>query len=109
MSYKFSTTPAFDKGVKLLSKKFPSIGKDLRILKEELLENPKSGDSLGKNCYKVRMQISSKGKGKSGGARVITCVIQVSKDIYLLDIYDKGDKVTISESELSELLSQINL
>jgi hypothetical protein len=109
MSYKFSTTPGFDKGVKLLAKKFPSIPSDLKLLKEELLTNPESGVSLGKNCYKVRMQIKSKGKGKSGGARIITCVIHISNDIYLLDIYDKSDKETISAEELIELLNQINL
>ncbi len=50
------------------------------------------------------MAISSKGKGKSGGSRVITCVKVVNEDIYLLAIYDKSDKENISDKELDLLL-----
>ncbi len=74
---------------------------------EDLLENPYEGDSLGNNCYKVRLAITSKGKGKSGGARVITCV-QIQNDVlYLLSIYDKTDKDDLADGELSNLLKQI--
>jgi mRNA-degrading endonuclease RelE of RelBE toxin-antitoxin system len=107
MSYKFSATPAFEKQVKRLSKNFPSLPEDLLLLKKELTENPTSGASLGNNCYKVRVQIKSKGKGKSGGARVITCVLLVDKEIYMLDIYDKSEKENITQTELLELIQQI--
>jgi hypothetical protein len=50
------------------------------------------------------MAITSKGKGKSGGSRVITCVKIVDLDVYLLSIYDKSDKENISDNELDELL-----
>lgn len=50
------------------------------------------------------MTISSKGKGKSGGSRVITCVKVVADSVYLLSIYDKGDKDNISDKELDSLL-----
>ena len=53
---------------------------------EELSENPILGTSLGDNCYKVRVAIKSKGKGKSGGARVITYIITADKEIYAIDI-----------------------
>ncbi|MBB6325010.1 hypothetical protein FHS59_000625 [Algoriphagus iocasae] len=55
------------------------------------------------------MIISSKRKGKSGGARVITFVKITETTVYLLSVYDKSDKETIKDSELKELLSQINL
>ena len=64
----------FRKAFKRLRKKYPTIIKDLAFLLSELTENPFIGDQLGNNCYKVRMAITAKGKGKSGGARVITCV-----------------------------------
>ena len=48
------------------------------------------GVPIGKGCYKVRMAISSKGKGKSGGARVITYVRIVKKVVVLLTMYDKS-------------------
>jgi hypothetical protein len=46
-------------------------------------------------------------KGKSGGARVITCVKITSNKVYLLSIYDKSKKENISDKELNELLKFI--
>jgi hypothetical protein len=65
-----------------------------------LKENPTLGESLGSNCFKVWMAISSKNKGKSGGARVITYVKIVDEIIFLISIYDKSDADTISDKEL---------
>ena len=50
------------------------------------------------------MAIKSKGKGKSGGARVITMVKVVDETIILAAIYDESDMDTISDKELSGLL-----
>jgi hypothetical protein len=72
-----------------------------------LEENPVIGTPLGNSCYKIRLAISSKGKGKSGGARVITCVIIADKDVYLADIYDKSEQENISDKRLKELAQQI--
>jgi type II secretory pathway component PulF len=46
----------------------------------------------------------TKGKGKSGGSRVITCVKVIEQDVYLLSIFDKSDKDSISDKELDNLL-----
>jgi len=62
---------------------------------------------LGKDCYKIRMAISSKNKGKSGGARIITNVHIVGETIYLLSIYDKSQKSNLDEGELDALLLEI--
>jgi mRNA-degrading endonuclease RelE of RelBE toxin-antitoxin system len=74
MSYKISTIPLFDKQAKRLSKKYPSFKRDLATLIDKLSEEPKQGTALGNNFYKIRLAIASKGKGKSGGTRVITYV-----------------------------------
>ena len=78
-------------------------------LLDSLEKNPKMGTAIGKNCYKIRLSIESKGKGKSGGARVIThLVVRVNVEaLYLLKIYDKSEKENISTSELNELLTEI--
>ena len=76
---------------------------------ESLEENPTQGEPLGKDCYKVRMAITSKGKGKSGSSRIITCVKIVEQNAYLLTIYDKSDKEGISDKELDELLRLADL
>jgi hypothetical protein len=105
-SYVILTTGSFDKSVKKLLKKYPSIITDLKILKVELLKNPTAGIALGQHCYKIRMTIASKKVGKSGGARVITFIRVEHKRIFLLDIYDKSDKDAISEKELTALIKK---
>jgi len=107
MNYKIFTIPPFDRQLKRLAKKYSSIKSDLTELANELIKNPMTGKPLGKNCYKVRMTIKSKGKGKSGGARVITHFAVIDKTIYLLTIYDKSKKDNLTDNELIELLNFI--
>ena len=61
--------------------------------------------ALGNDCYKIRFAISSKGKGKSGGARLITYVRVLENTVFLLDIYDKSQQATISDKELKLLVA----
>jgi hypothetical protein len=63
------------------------------------------GTPIGKNCFKIRLAIKSKGQGKSGGARVITCVLAVKETVVLLSIYDKAEKEDISDLVLQQLLA----
>ena len=107
MSYEVLTLPEFDKEAKRLSKKFPSFRNDLAALNNELSSNPFTGTPIGNNCYKIRLAIKSKGKGKSGGARVITNLIVIEKEVFLLSLYDKSEQENIGEKELKRLLSQI--
>ncbi|MBP7478425.1 MAG: addiction module toxin RelE, partial [Chitinophagales bacterium] len=72
MSYNIIAVPTFKKELKKLAKKYDSLKTDLAALFESLEVNPEQGISLGNNCYKIRLAISSKNKGKSGGARLIT-------------------------------------
>lgn len=53
------------------------------------------------------MAIKSKGKGKSGGARLITNVVVLESTVYLLSIYDKADKENLTNKELQALLATI--
>jgi mRNA-degrading endonuclease RelE of RelBE toxin-antitoxin system len=107
MSYKIISIPSFDRQLKRLSKKFPSLKGDFQELVNSLLDNPMQGDSIGKNSYKIRLSITSKGKGKSGGGRVITHILIQSQTIYLLAIYDKSEQSTISNDELRALIKLI--
>lgn len=109
MSFSVVVTDGFKKHAKSIAKKHPSLKSDLKNLVGSLEENPVQGDPLGKDCYKVRMSITSKGKGKSGGARIITCIKIVEKNVYLLTIYDKSDKETVSNKELDILLKLAGL
>ena len=107
MSFEILTIPPFERQLKKLAKKYPSIKQDFATLLISLQENPEHGTLLGKGCYKVRMAISSKGKGKSGGSRMITHLVIEDQIIYLLSIYDKSEKASISDAELKELLGWI--
>jgi mRNA-degrading endonuclease RelE of RelBE toxin-antitoxin system len=107
MSYSIIAVPTFRKELKKLAKKYPSLKTDLAVLFESLEENPIQGTSLGKNCYKIRLAISSKGKGKSGGARLITNFVIADETVYLLSIYDKSDKENLTDKELHELLEEV--
>lgn len=108
MSYNVIATPKFSRALKKLAKKYDSLKTDFAKLLHDLEENPESGVFLGNSCYKIRLAISSKNQGKSGGARVITYVAVSGKIVYLLTIYDKSSKVNISDNELKELLKSIS-
>ena len=107
MSYKIFTIPLFDKQAKRLAKKYPSIQADLIALIETLETQPTQGIALGNNFYKIRLAISAKGKGKSGGARVITYLKVTATTVYLSSIYEKGEKETISAKELEVIFKMI--
>ena len=107
MNFDIRRTETFSNHLKDLAKKYPSMKKDYETLLDSLENNPRQGTALGRNCYKIRMKISAKNAGKSGGARVITYVKIENKRITLLDIYDKSEKETISEKELTELLKKV--
>jgi hypothetical protein len=107
MSYKVKTIPYFDKQAKRLTRKFKSFKAELSELFDSLELDPTQGTALGNDCYKIRVAIKSKGKGKSGGARTITHVVAVREHVYLLSVFDKSEKETISENELKELLKNI--
>jgi mRNA-degrading endonuclease RelE of RelBE toxin-antitoxin system len=107
MSYSIKTLSKFDKNLKVLVKKYPSLKIEFIDLVKTLKENPMQGTQIGKNCYKIRIAIASKGKGKSGGARLIIQVVVTEEIVYLLTIYDKSSKESISDKELNELLGEI--
>lgn len=65
-------TEEFLRSAKPMAKRYRSFNQDYKNLLDELEKNPKIGTDLGYGFRKVRMAIRSKGKGKSGGARVIT-------------------------------------
>ena len=108
MNYKVKFISKFEKELKRLAKKYPSLKSDFSILLSSLKETPSQGTPLGNNCYKIRMAISSKGKGKSGGARLITCLKIVDETVFLLTIFDKSEQESIPDKELTELLKFVD-
>jgi hypothetical protein len=97
-------TEPFERKLKRIAKKYKSIASDLAPMIDELAEHPTLGTPLGKDCYKIRVAITDKGKGKSGGARLITFVRVVKQTVFLMDIYDKSEQADISDKELKLLI-----
>lgn len=112
MNYRIETYPPFDKAAKRLAKRYKTFKDDLAALLADLSGNPALGTDLGNGFRKIRMAIKAKGKGKSGGARVITLTIIVAEDtatVALVYIYDKSERASISDSELAEIKARCGL
>jgi mRNA-degrading endonuclease RelE of RelBE toxin-antitoxin system len=104
MSFDVIATNPFERKLKRLAKKYKSLATDLNLVIDELSDNPTLGTPIGKDCYKLRIAITSKGNGKSGGARIITYVRIVKQTVFLLDIYDKSEQANITNKELQMLI-----
>lgn len=107
MNYEVDSISLFDKQAKRLIKKYPSLKTELAALIHTLADNPIQGTPLYSNFYKIRLSISSKGKGKSGGARIITFVKISATTVYLTSIYNKSEKVSISNKELAQIIQLV--
>ncbi len=107
MSFKVKSISVFERQAKRLVKKFPSLKQEIQVLINDLKEVGDKGTSIGNNCYKIRLSISSKGKGKSGGARIITHIIFKEDTVYLLTIYDKSEIANLGNKEIMELIQLI--
>lgn len=118
MSYRIIAVPSFSRDAKRLSKKYVSLKGELQTLQGELLQNPRQGTLIRENTYKIRLAVKSKGKGKSGGLRIITHVFEIEIElaenekeqrttIVLVAIYDKSEMENLPDKELRELIDGI--
>lgn len=108
MSYSVIPTARFKKEAKRLVKKYPSLKSELAELGSVLENNPDTGTALGNDTYKIRISIRSKGKGKSGGARVITYKVTANKEVYLLTIYDKSELDSIDDKMIKSIIRNLS-
>ena len=106
--FKVIPTPEFIREARALKAKYPNIGDDFRSLKNIFKKDPLSyAKPLGKGCYKIRMGISDKNAGKSGGARVIFHIKMIDKIVYVLSVYDKSEIGNLQEGALGDLLKRM--
>lgn len=102
-----SVSDDFAKGAKRLAKKYPSFKQDYKDFLVSIKNNPLQGDEITKNIRKIRMAIKAKGKGKSGGARVITFNILTDIEnghVVFLLLYDKEDASTVKVNVVKQLV-----
>ena len=102
-----SVSDDFAKEAKRLAKKYPSFKQDYKDFLVSIKNNPLQGDEITKNIRKIRMAIKAKGKGKSGGARVITFNVLTNIEnghVYFLLLYDKEDASTVKVDVVKQLV-----
>jgi len=112
MNFDITPTPDFEKAFKVLAKRHRSLKQDFVEFAKSLQKNPFQGDELSPGIRKIRMAITSKGRGKSGGARVITFTVVTAENegcIYLMDIYDKSDFSTVDVAVIQAMVADLNL
>lgn len=112
MSFEIKTTPTFERSAKALMKRYRSLKSDLLVLIASLEQNPCQGVELCPGLRKMRMAITSKGRGKSGGARVITFTVVAAEDegdVFLIEIYDKADYSTVDLVKIRQTISGMGL
>ena len=105
----FLTTIEFEKEFKRLKKKYRSLPDDLKEFKEDYLANPNIGNDLGGNFHKIRFSIKSKGKGKSGGGRLIIYELVLNvmfKHVVLVTMYDKSEMETMTTAHYKAILNR---
>ena len=110
MSYVIETSSDFDREAKKLKKRYRSFPGDLRDFIKDISENPLQGAELSPGIRKKRMTITSKGGGKSGGARVITANAIIAEQqgrIAFLYIYDKADTSNIKLNVMKKIASEL--
>lgn len=110
MNVSIEIGPEFKRQFKRLAKKYHSLIDDFESWKSEILKNPLVGDDLGSGVRKVRMSIESKGKGKSGGARILMFNILIdveNMEITLLTIYDKNEISNVNDEYIKFLIENL--
>ena len=109
MSFSVIPSDKFKKEAKRLAKKYASLKEELAELNDTLANRPETGTALGNDTYKIRFAIKSKGKGKSGGGRIITYVVKDNNEVYLLTIYDKSEFDSVDDKTLKNIIQSMNL
>lgn len=112
MNFEIIPTPDFERSFKKLRKRYKTLREDFEEFEKSILNNPYQGVELSPGIRKIRMAITSKGKGKSGGARIITYTMVVSSEsgeIYLIDIYDKEDFSTVDKDIIKHIIKELGI
>ena len=78
---------------------------DIEDLERYLSENPDAGDEIEGTggCRKVRFSISGNNKGKRGGVRTITLFSGQDLPVFLITVFAKNQKVTLTKAERNGL------
>ncbi|WP_141699102.1 type II toxin-antitoxin system RelE/ParE family toxin [Candidatus Thiosymbion oneisti] len=105
-------SPAMQRAIRRLSKRFPHIMDDLKPLLNNLETGENPGDALSgfsRRVYKVRVPSSDQRRGKRGGFRVVYYLVSEDHRVYLLTMYAKSRQENIRTEKINSLIQQLNL
>jgi mRNA-degrading endonuclease RelE of RelBE toxin-antitoxin system len=101
-------SPAFQKNIRTLTKKYRNICQDLQPVINQLEQGELLGDQIsgiGYPVFKLRVKNSDINKGKSGGYRLIY-YLKTSTGIVLLTIYPKSEHADIDADEIRDIITE---
>jgi hypothetical protein len=78
-----------------------------RAIVDLVADNPTAGDQIEGTGGARKLRMAGRGKGKSGGYRVITYYGGGDIPVFLLAVFAKGDKVNLSQAERNELKKEL--
>lgn len=92
-------TPAFQKA----AAKAGLTASEVEAIVTVIAKDPQAGDIIqgSGGCRKVR--VAGRGKGKSGGYRLITFYHSGAYPVFLLTIYGKGEMKNLSDAQVNAL------
>ena len=100
----------FKHDAKRLLKKYRSLRDELEQFIENTENEGAQGTPLGGGLFKARLAVRSKGKGKSGGMRIISyqdIIISTKNDtVYLVAMYDKSEASTLDTRYINQILKK---
>jgi hypothetical protein len=74
---------------------------------DTLAANPTAGDEVQGTGGARKLRFPGRGKGKSGGYRVITFYSGIDVPVFLLNVFAKGDRVDLSQGDRNELRKKL--
>jgi mRNA-degrading endonuclease RelE of RelBE toxin-antitoxin system len=95
------------KGYKKIRKKYVSFANDMENVINSLEQNAQQGKEIMPNVYKLRVTISGKNKGKSGGARLIFYYLVSDEKVILMYVYDKSETSDIDDQEIKDFVKDL--
>jgi hypothetical protein len=82
---------------------------EYRRLQGYLIEHPDAGDIIRGSGGIRKLRWAAKGKGKSGGVRVIYYWAKAPLHVYLLTLYGKSEQADIDRATLKRIADKLEL
>lgn len=76
---------------------------EIQAVVNTLASDPMIGDLIVGTGGFRKFRVAGRGKGKSGGYRVVTFYSSAAIPVFLIDVFSKGDKENLSKAERNEL------